>query len=386
MRVVHVVSTLDPAAGGPSQVALRLAAAQSALGHEIHILFYSTPADRERTEREIERVPFHDRIQFHPLLDPGRVEYLLARRARHMVGALTPTSDFIHIHGVWGSILKAAAEVAFGRGVPYCFQPHGMLDPWSLGQKRWKKRIGLAVGYGAALRRSSFIHALNGDEARLIKPLNLGERTVIIPNGFFFEEISPLPQMGTFRAAHPELGSQPYILFLARLHPKKGLDILADAFSLLARQREDVRLVVAGPDGGARADFEARVASADVTDRVHVVGALYGRDKFAALVDAACFCLPSRQEGFSVAITEAMACAVPVVISEACHFPEVSDAKAGIVVPLRVDALVAALGEILASHSDAARMGAAGVALVKSRYTWDVVARQTISQYREVLR
>lgn len=382
MKIVHVVATLDPAAGGPPQVAVRLSAAQAALGHDVHLVYQSVSTDKERVERQLERVPHRGLVHFHPLVQRTRFERLFPRPARRLLQALAQDAQFVHIHGVWGSLLRLAADVARRGGIPYCFRPAGMLDPWSLAQKRFKKRLALALGYRTALDGAAFIHTLNADEERLIGPLHLDAPCVVLPNGVFIEEIVPLPAPGTFRAAYPALGQNPYVLFLSRLHHKKGLDLLAQAFVLLAQERKDVDLVVAGPEEGAGPDFEARLTRAGLRARVHIVGPLYGRDKLAALVDAACFCLPSRQEGFSVAITEAMACSVPVVISEACHFPEVSRVGAGIVVPLEAAALAAALQSFVNDPVAAARAGALGAALVREHFTWGEIAKRTISCYR----
>ena len=383
MRIVHVVGTLDPAAGGPPQVCLRLGAAQAALGHDVHVVYFSTTAAHARIEAEVGRVPNHERIRLHPVVDPGARERLLAPRARRVLDDLIADADFVHIHGIWGTLLITAARAARRRGVPHCFQPHGMLDPWSLSQKRLKKRIALRLGYRAALAGASFIQTLNVDEQRLMAPLRLGVRTVVVPNGIYVEEIEPMPAPGTFRAAHPRLADRPFVLFLSRLHYKKGLDILADAFALLGRQHQEVSLVVAGPDDGARQDFETRVAKSGLRDRVHLVGPLYGRDKLAALTDATCFCLPSRQEGFSVAVVEAMACGVPVVISEACHFPEVAQAGAGLIVPLSAARFSAALAALLDDPRLARSMGAAGATLVRERYRWETIGRQSVTHYQE---
>ncbi len=137
---------------------------------------------------------------------------------------------------------------------------------------------------------------------------------------------------------------------------------------------------MAGPDGGAEQAFCEQIEASGLAGRVHMVGGLYGTEKIAALKRAACFCLPSRQEGFSVAITEALACGVPVVITTACHFPEVAGAGAGIVSALEPESVANGLAELLADPARA-RMGEAGSRLVRENYTWPRIAAQTIGAY-----
>jgi len=272
-------------------------------------------------------------------------------------------------------------------GVPSTLLVNGMLDPWSLSQHPIKKKIAMMLGYRKMLNQCAFLHLGNVDERRLIEPLGLTCPSEIIPNGIFEDEVAGLPESGAFFKLCPGLKARPYILFLGRLHYKKGLDYLADAFAIVAAKLPDVQLVVAGPDDGERVNFERRIAQANLSNRVHVVGPLYGADKLAALADAACFCLPSRQEGFSVAITEALACGVPVVISDACHFPEVATEKAGFVTQLDPKEIGEALIKVLPDPR-AARlsMGARGKKMVLDRYTWPKVAEQTISAYARYIR
>jgi glycosyltransferase involved in cell wall biosynthesis len=119
--------------------------------------------------------------------------------------------------------------------------------------------------------------------------------------------------------------------------------------------------------------------------RVHIVGSLFGADKYAAMVDAECFCLPSRQEGFSAAIIEALACGTPVVISEGCHFPEVAEAGAGAVVELDTATVAAAIDRVISDAELRRRQRIAARRLVQERYTWPAVAQQTVDLYRGVL-
>jgi glycosyltransferase involved in cell wall biosynthesis len=143
-----------------------------------------------------------------------------------------------------------------------------------------------------------------------------------------------------------------------------------------------VRLVVAGPDDGERAVFEQRIAAHGLTARTHITGPIYGRAKYEAMTDAACFCLPSRQEGFSVAITEALALSCPVVITRECHFPEVGEVGAGFVTGLDAREVAQGLLSLLGDPAAAREMGRRGLALVRERFTWERIAEQTIDAYR----
>lgn len=381
MRVLHVIPSLDPAGGGPPMVASRLAAAQADLGHEVSVFAYREPEAQARIEAMFQALPCRERIGIVGPTRGGRIERLLARAAGSQLNGLVADFDILHLHGVWESFLVVAAAAARRAGTPYVVAPHGMLDPWSLAQRKWKKSLALALVHRRMLNGASFLHVLNADERDLLAPLALRTPAEVIPNGVFLGEVDPLPPRGRFRAAHPEVAQDPFVFFMSRLHFKKGLDFLAAAFQIVQREMPSARLVVAGPDGGERATFEARCRALGVHDRTHVVGPLYGAAKFEALVDAAVFCLPSRQEGFSMAITEAMASSVPVVISPACHFPEVADAGAGRIVPLEASQIAAAILELLRDEGERARCGASGRALVTSTYTWPVIARACLDAY-----
>lgn len=387
LRILHLIGSLDPATGGPPAVAARLAAAQGSAGSRVTIGFCSPNQHVDDELRHAYRqIPGMQAVTFAPLpCRHGLRGQFSARAARPALDRLVAEADIVHLHGVWEALLRAAAANSTRRNLPYVLSPHGMLHPWSLAQKAWKKRLALLLGYRRMLNGAAFLHVLNDDERRLLQPLGLRCPMVVVPNGVFFEELDDLPPAGTFRAAQADLWHDPYVLFLSRLHFKKGLDYLADAFARVADALPGVRLVVAGPDEGARDEFERRVRRLGITHRVHLVGPLYGRDKLAALVDAACFCLPSRQEGFSVAVTEALAVGVPVVISEGCNFPEVAEAGAGRVVPLDAGAVAGALREVLADAEVRRRMGEAGRELVRGRFTWPQIARQMLEAYREAI-
>jgi hypothetical protein len=185
MKIVHVISTIDPVGGGPPQVAMRLAAAQATLGHDILLVTYGRPdkLSEERTRQEIACVPYLQAVAIHILPAPSSIERLTSRNAAKHFRQILKGADWLHLHGVWEPLLHKAAAEARNLKIPYCLIPSGMLNPWSLEHKRWKKKLGLALGIRRFINRASFIHCLSSDEAKLIEPLELRPRLLVFPNG-----------------------------------------------------------------------------------------------------------------------------------------------------------------------------------------------------------
>jgi glycosyltransferase involved in cell wall biosynthesis len=384
MKIIHVVRTIDPAAGGLPIVPVRMSAAQAAMGHQATVLAQRDDANGAETPILFRDIAGTDRVGRRSVTPAGATAMLGRGQVWSDLELHIWEADVVHIHGVWDPILWAAAKTAQRLGRPYLIAAHGMLDPWSLAQKKWKKRLAMTLGWRTILNRAAALHLLNEDERRLVADLGFSAPAEIIPIGVPLDEIDQGKRSG-FTAKHPALSDRPYILFVSRLHYKKGLDYLASAFHQVASRHPEAHLVVAGPDGGARAGFEKQVSDAGLSDRVHVLGPVSTHVKWDALVGAACFCLPSRQEGFSMAILEALAARVPVVISDACHFPEVAERGAGEVVPLDVSAIADALDRTLTDPERRQRMGAAGRRLVEERYTWARVADISLAAYERAI-
>jgi glycosyltransferase involved in cell wall biosynthesis len=393
MKILHCTSTLDPAHGGPPAVVLRLASAQAALGHQVAILHGPRAQAHERIAASLRTVPQIDRvtIQDYPTRGEG-LSGFLARAEEPALRALVPGADIVHIHEVWSPLALRAAQAARSARVPFVVTVHGMIHPWALAQGAFKKRLVRALWVDALLRDSAFIHALNADEGVFARALGTGASIEIIPNGVFAHEFADLPARGAFRAAHG-LGEGPLVLFLSRLHHKKGLDLLADAWPQVLARVPSARLAVAGPDGGdgSAQRFSEAVVRAGLQGSVSLVGPLYERDKLQALVDADVFCLPSRQEGFSIAILEALACATPVAITGECCFPEVAQAPAtapgepigaGTITPALNAANVAqGLIRLLTEPARARAMGRNGRQMVLERFTWPSIAERMLEAY-----
>lgn len=382
MRISHVIGTLDYRAGGPPAVCRRLAIAQARLGHEVAII--SPRIEDEQLDPAVEGLSGSDRVRRvlveYPAAAPGRV---FSRTFAEVVQREHP--DVIHMHGVWEPLLLRASEGARKIDIPYVIRPAGMLDVWSMARSALKKKIALALGFRSMLAEAGAIHALNEHEASTIRALGFGSQVVQIPNGVFLEEVELATDPGEFRASVPGLGDHPYALFLSRLHYKKGLDILADAWVSAAPRLIEHHLVVAGPREDDSADvFRGAIERAGLSGRVHMVGAVHGRRKTAAFREAACFVLPSRQEGFSVAITEALSLGLPAVVTDECHFPEVAESGAGRVTPLDARYFSDAIVELLENEGLRRKAGEAGARLVRERFTWPAIADETLRLYKSL--
>jgi glycosyltransferase involved in cell wall biosynthesis len=383
MRICHVIQSLDPIHGGPTTVAARVGSATAALGHDVSLIGGVDAAHRARAAQALAAVPRVERVHvdlvdFHGRLERAAGQPLVAAFER------CGEPDVVHLHGVWEAALVRIAARCRRRGIPYVVRPCGMLDVWSLRQKPWKKKLALHATHRAYLRRAAAIHTLNRHEREAVETLELGVPVHVIPNGVFLEEVAGETAAGRFRASQPRLGERPFVLFLSRLHIKKGLDLLAEAWVRVAPQLPGHALVVAGPREDDSIDaFRRRIESAGLAASVIETGPIFGESKTAALRECELFVLPSRQEGFSLAITEALAVGKPVVITEECHFPEVADQQAGEVVPLSPERIATAMARLLRDEASRSAAGARGARLIRDRFTWPAIAAQCVALYEE---
>ncbi len=221
----------------------------------------------------------------------------------------------------------------------------------------------------------------------MAEPHALGVPGAVAPLGIELEVYEALPPRGSFRAHHPEIGARPILLFLGRLHEKKGLDLVARAFGRCVREGLDAHLVIAGPDDGMRASLERWLAEEGVAGRSHLAGMVEGAEKLALLADADLFLLPSRSENFGLAVVEAMAAGLPVLISDQVNlWPEVKAAGAGRVVPIDdVPRLAAAIKELLADPAALRAMGERGRHAAFANYGWEEAAARLERVYEDVV-
>jgi len=236
------------------------------------------------------------------------------------------------------------------------------------------------------LHAAGAIHYTADEERERASFLNLQAPSFVVPNGLDWSRYCELPARVALRTQWG-LGDAPVVLFLGRLHFKKGLDLLIPAFDLLRQRVLGVQLVIAGPEN----DDYGREVRNWVRERglhncAHFVGPLEGQDVLQAYVDADVFALPSYTESFGMTVAEAMACALPVVISDQVNIhAEVSSAGAGLVTRCDADEVARALEALLSNAERRCTMGEAGRRLVQARYTWPAIVEALTSEYEAVI-
>lgn len=385
MKILHVIAGLAPRYGGPSKSCREMAVAVAQRGHEVSIFttnqdgpdVLDVPLDRPVEEDGVE-------IRYFPIQSPRfwGTSWALAAELKRAI----PEVDLVHIHSLYMFHDWVAGHYCQAAGIPYIIRPHGTLDPYLHRRHRWRKMIMETMFQHRSLRRAAAIHYTSEEEMHLAERYVCGAPGVVVPHGLNLEDYDKLPPPGAFRVRYPEIGDKTLVLFFGRLNFKKGLDILAKAFGELARARDDIHLVIAGPDDGMKDKTVRWLREEGVLEKTTFTGMVLGDEKLALLGDADIFVLPSYSENFGISVVEAMACGLPVVISDKVNiWREVEAWGTGKVTTCDAEATARAMLELLADRNTARRMGSRGKALVKEQFAWPRIALMLENVYTSLV-
>jgi glycosyltransferase involved in cell wall biosynthesis len=398
MRILQVVATLAPRQGGPSIACPELSRELAQQGHEVSI--YASDVDGlGKLDVPLDRPVIDSGVEIHyfrGISEPSRYMFSLDmwRALRDRVA----TFDAVHIYSVYGFSSSAAAYWCRQRHVPHLVHPHGSLDPFLRRRHRPRKWIHEKLLAERDYRGATGVLFNSVEEMRLASDW-AGLKTsagraaplrFVVPVGLdarWFQEPDKAAG-GRLRKKFPQFDGKRLIVYFGRINFKKGLDILARAFAQVARDRDDVHLVLAGPDTEGYGDkVREWLSEGGVLNKATFTGLLENELRFAALQGADVFALPSYTENFGQVVAEAMASFVPVVISDQVNiWPEVKQAGAGIVVPCDATATANALRELLADPERGKIMGRNGRKWVAEHLPWSVVAKQMADAYQEIAR
>ena len=381
VKVLHVLPSLSASWGGPVSVVLGLTRAleQRAVNCSVLATYGVVTGPKPSLPSSISAAVF--KTDLLGWLWFGHAPGLAAAMREQM-----HSCDLVHIHELWHYPHWIAARVAIESRVPYVVSPHGEFSAWALRQKRVAKRAYAPILLWPSLRRTNAIHALSEAEVQQVRDFGVSAPVHLIPNGVPVDLTQTDRDKRASVQMFSELRDRAVVLFLGRLQPQKGPDVLVEAWSHLARQCPTAHLLLAGPaDARMDAALKARAQELGLTASITFAGPLYGARKAAAMAGADLFVLPSRSEGQSVALLEALAAGLPVVVTPPANFPDVGVADVGVVAPLEPAALAKAMLELLSQPDRATAMGARGRDLVRQRFTWPRVAAQVQEMYERVL-
>lgn len=361
---------------------LGLAREQNALGHVAHIwtldsLDESNPASEWGLEQSL--------FTF-PVLGPASIGFSLAAeraiRSRH-----TPAYDILHQHGIWMANSRLTCQWRAATGRPTIIAPHGTLEPYALRRSAWKKRLVALLYESNNLQSASCLHATAESEVVSFRDWGLRNPIAIIPNGVPEEWIRGKGDPCRFRIRHGISPEKRLLLFLSRLHPKKGLPLLLEAMARVEAELMEWSLIIAGPDeAGHQAELQAIIENLNLQNKVQFVGPLFGDDKRDAFAAADLFVLTTQSENFAIVVAEALASGLPVLTTHGAPWQELETNNCGWWIETNVNAIARALLEVRASvKSELVAMGQRGKDLVAKRYVWAASAQKSLELYTWLL-
>jgi glycosyltransferase involved in cell wall biosynthesis len=378
VKILHVIPSVAMRDGGPSIAIREMSTALAAAGAVVTVA--TTDADGPHARL---LVPLEVPVRV------GDVEYRHFARsmpgnwklsiplARWLFGN-TGSFDVVHVHALFSYATIPGCRAAHRAGVPYVVRPLGTLDGWSLGQKSWKKAPYLQLIERHHLAHASAIHATSESEGDAVRALGYGEKVRVIPLGVGGAVVAD--------QKYPRSDAAMRLLFLSRLHPKKGIPLLLGAVRKARDAGARVELVIAGGGPDAyKSELESGVRSLELADIVTFVGHVEGEDKRKLLASADVFVLPSHQENFGIAVAEALAAGLPVIVSDQVGIaPAIANAGAGRVVTVDSDALTAAIRDLAEHPEERSRMGVRAAALARDFFSWSRTAALLMELYREL--
>ena len=312
MKILRSIHSVNPAVGGPIESIRQSSLALTRRGHEVEIVSLDAPGD-----------PW---VQAFPApvhaLGPGRGGYGYTPRFSRWIKEHRAQYDAVVVQGIWQYHSFGVWRGLRGSGTPYFVFPHGMLDPWfkrTYPLKHLKKWAYWPWAEYRVLRDAAAVLFTSKEEERLARESFwlYRCRAQVVNYGTAAPEIDESCAREDFFGAFPHLRGQPFLLFLGRLHEKKGCELLLKAWATISRDRA-LHLVMAGPcaDDDYLRRLRALAGGDDGTSRVTFTGMLEGDRKWGAFAAAEAFILPSHQENFGIAVVEALACGTPVLISQ----------------------------------------------------------------------
>lgn len=323
MKIIHFIPSIDRSVGGPArsstQLVMFLAKQNPSDTYELHTLRCSDPI-RKDFELANAKIIFNEKWS---LINLNQV-------------------DLLHVHGIWSLSIHGLLTKARSNSIPYVISIRGMLEPWSLSQKRFKKKLAFWLYQYKDLRNANALHVTSDEECNSVRRLDLRNSIINIPNGI---DESEFPEEVDLRTKY----NSKKILFISRLHKKKGIEILLKAFDRIEKETKHdwtIEIIGSGDKGYLRELISLR-STLKLESQVFFMGSVYGEEKINALSNSTLFILPTYSENFGIAIAEALAAHTPVITTHGTPWLDLIQYQAGDWIELSVDNLVNSMTKLI---------------------------------------
>lgn len=362
MKILHFITTIDKSSGGITAYLQLLSPLLSAQVECVVVAGHSQqPVNIEGT-----------RIIFSNM----RVARFLSLKHEFRQILLDEKPDIVHINGIWEPQTWWFQQEAQRCHIPVLLSPHGMMEPWILNHNRLKKKIALFLYQHKAIRLATSLHATAAEEAGNLQKLGYTQPIHIIPNGIDLTQIQLKKDWQQKRK----------ILFLSRIHPKKGIQFLIEAVAELRESLLDWEVVVAGEgETEYREKLEKEARKRGVSTIVRFTGGVYQAQKWQLFAEADLFVLPTHSENFGIVVAEALACGTPVITTKGTPWSELESHKCGWWTEIGTQPLIKALSDFLSkTPSELEEMGRNGAQLIQNNYSAANMAQSFLNIYKDL--
>lgn len=364
MKILFFITSISLQSGGPSRSVPLLVKGLAEAGVDITLMtFFSDDMNTHSLEGTSAKL-----IVLEPKSSYKEIETFICNRK----------IDLIQLQSIWDPIYHQIAVLARKHHIPYIITPRGMLEPWSLTQKSFKKRLALLLYQKRDLNKAACVYTTAKLEAINVKRLGINASCSIIPNGI---DIDGYP-------CRTDIGKvQKRILFLSRIHKKKGIEVLLDAWENLHSDYSDWQVLIVGNgDDDYISELKIKIANAGLSNSIDIVPPVFGEDKISLYHSSSLFVLPSYSENFGMVVAEALSCGVPVITSRNTPWEILEGMKCGWWIPLSQEALTRTLKEALQmSPTSLFMMGQRGRTIIEGLFSYRSVAAKAIELYEWIL-
>lgn len=386
MKILHVITSLSPKQGGTRSAVLAMAEAAAQQGAVVHIAATDDNGHEGHLPVSLSKPLEENGVTFWYFHRQTRFYGVSISMASWLASNL-PKYDLIHIHGLFIFSSLPAAYYARKYRIPYIVSPHGVLNQWGMRQRRSRlKRFMLRLlEKPIVTNHAAALHFTCEQEQIEAAQLGISQKSIMIPLGIALEPYYELPSAEHFLAQYSQLKGQKVLLFLSRLDPKKGLDLLLPAFAEVLQMHPQTALVIAGDGHSEFVSYLQSLAhTLNIEQKIIWPGFLSGKDKLSALAAADIFVLPSYSENFGIVVVESLGAGIPLIISNRIGiYREIAKAQAGQIVSCEIDDVVKAMSQLLAEPELCQQLGKNGRELA-ANFSLENMGSLLISAYQSI--